>query len=141
MNGYLQNLLLLLRVPGCHYCLKTETSSYYLAVDTLNTAVNDVSACCAVRELNCLINYELSTLAVPYCRYLVPGAGAVWTWRQAGAPECTEWWVAGGLCWPGMGAGLLISPLAGLSSVQVPVLHRGHHTISWAPAAKIIIGQ
>ena len=68
-------------------------------------------------------------------RYLVPGAGAVWTWRQAGAPECTEWWVAGGLCWPGMGAGLLISPLAGLSSVQVPVLHRGHHTISWTPAA------
>ena len=109
-------------------------------MDTRNTAVN-VSAGCAVSELNCLINYELSTHAEPHCRYLVPGAGAVWTWRQAGAPECTEWWVAGGLCWPGMGAGLLISPLAGLSTVQVPVLHRGHHTISWTPAAKIIIGQ
>ena len=141
MNRYLQNLLLLLRVPGGHYCLKTETSCYWTwTVDTRNTAVN-VSAGCAVRELNCLINYELSTHAVPHCRYLVSGAGAVWTWRQAGAPECTEWWVAGGLCWPGMGAGLLISPLAGLSTVQVPVLHRGHHTISWAPAAKIIIGQ
>ena len=45
---YLQNLLLLLRVPGCHYCLKTETSCYW-TVDTRNTAV------CAVNVSMCLL--------------------------------------------------------------------------------------